>query len=139
VTGAEWGVIVVGTLGGLGGLGALLNAFFGRGKNKADVGKANAEASTVITNTAIEWIDKFEKQAEAATEAAQVAQERARELQVQMDVQAREMHAQMDAVTREARALAEMLKNLRTAIMHPNASVEGLRLLVTHGSNWDGS
>lgn len=139
MTGAEWGVIVVGTLGGLGGLSALLNAFFGRGKNKADVGRANAEASTVITNTALEWINRFEEQAEAATEAAEVAQQRARELQAQMDVQAREMHSQMDAVTREARALASMLKELRTAIMDPAATLTGLRLMVTHGSNWDES
>lgn len=128
MTGAEWGIIAVGTLGGLGGLGALLNAFFGRGKNKADVGRANAEASTVITNTAMEWIDKFERQAEAAQETADRAQ-----------VQARELQIQMDAVAREARALAAMLKELRTAIMDPKATVENLRVLVAHGSNWDGS
>lgn len=119
MTGAEWGVIAVGTLGGLGGLAALLQAFFGRGKNKADVGRANAEASTVITNTAMEWIDKFEKQAEAAQETADRAQRQARELQVQMD-----------AVVREARAVAAMLADLRTAVMHPDATLEGLRRLV---------
>ncbi|WP_433730961.1 hypothetical protein ACQP2Y_21460 [Actinoplanes sp. CA-051413] len=128
MTGAEWGVIIVGTLGGLSGLGALLQAVFGRDKNKADVGKANAEASTVITNTAMEWIDKFERQAEAAQEQADRAQRQARELQVQMD-----------AMAKEARALAEMLKELRAAILHPNATVENLRLLISHGSHWEDS
>jgi transposase-like protein len=121
VTGVEWGVIVVGLVGGLGGLGALLDAFFRRGKNRADVGKANAEASTVITNTAMEWIQKFEEQAEAATETADRAQQQARELQ-----------QQLDALSRDARALAGMLAEIRAAILHPDASLDGLRDLVNN-------
>lgn len=124
MTGAEWGVIAVGTLGGLSGLGALLNAFFGRGKNRADANQATAQASTVITNTAMEWIDKFEKQAEAATETAERAQRQARDAQ-----------DQMDAVSREARAVAQMLAELRAAIMRPDATIDGLRVLVNSGSH----
>lgn len=123
MTGAEWGVIAVGIVGGTGGIAALLNAFFGRGKNKADSGKANADANAVITSTALEWIDRFEQRAEAAQEAADRAEKQARELQTQMD-----------AVSREARALAAMLTELRTAILRPDATVEGLRLLVNTGS-----
>lgn len=127
MTGAEWGVIGVGVVGGLGGLAALLQAFFGRGKTKADSSKANAEANAVITSTAMEWIQKFEEQAESAQEAAKQAQRQA----VEAQRQATEVHAQMDTVSREARALASMLTELRAAIMRPDATIEGLRLLVS--------
>lgn len=127
MTGAEWGVVIVGTLGGLGGLAALLNAFFGRGKARADTGKANADANAVITSTAMEWIAKFEEQAESAKAAAEQAQQQAAEAKRQ----ASEVQVQMDTVSREARALASMLTELRAAIMRPDATIEGLRLLVS--------
>lgn len=106
MTGVEIGVLIVGVLGGLSGLAALANAIFGRGKTRA-------EEAQILTGTALTLMKELEKEAKAASDEADQAR------------------TQMQAVRDEARALADELHKLRTAIMRPDATVEGLRLLVT--------
>lgn len=127
MTGVEWGVIAVGVLGGTSGVAALLNAIFSKNKNRADAGKSTAEAATVVSNTAMEWIKKFEDAAEKAQAHAAKAQEQADRATEQAEL----ARTQMQAVTREARAVAQMLAELRIAIMRPDATVEGLRALIS--------
>lgn len=108
MTGTEITTAAVGVLGGLAGLGALLQAFFGRGKSRA-------EAAQIITGTAVSLMNELEEDARAArAEAAQAREE-------------------MRAVRDEARKLADELHALRTAIMRPGATVENLRILVDAG------
>lgn len=109
MTGAEWATIIVGSIGALSGGGALFNAFFGRGRTKA-------EASQIISTSAVTMMTEFEEDAKAArTEAKQV-------------------RAEMAQLASEARALADELHRLRMAIMRPDATLESLRALVTGGS-----
>lgn len=91
-------VTLIGGLGGLAGVGALFNAFFSRGKSRA-------EAAQVITGAAVTWMTEFEEEAKAARD-------------------------EVRKVRTEAHALADELHALRRAIMSPDATVEGLRLLV---------
>jgi hypothetical protein len=128
VTGtAEWAMVAVAVIGGLGGLGALLNAAFGRRKTRAD-------AAQVITGTAMEWIGKFEKAAEAAQVQAEAAQAQAAKAREQMSA----AQVQMERVTSEARALASELHALRTAILSPGADLDALRHMVRSGLNGHG-
>lgn len=119
----EWVLILVAAIGGLGGLGALANAVFGRRKTKAD-------AAQVITGTAMEWINKFEKAAEAAQANAEAAQEQAARAREQMQA----AQVQIERVTAEARALASELHLLRTAILRPDVSLDELRLMARRQS-----
>lgn len=110
MTVTQWATTLLGGVGGLAGVGALLNAFFGRGKTRA-------EATQIITGSAVSMMTEFE--ADARTARAETAQVRT------------EMRAEMRAVRDEARALAEELHRLRMAIMQPGASVDSLRVLVS--------
>ena len=109
MTGGEWDTTVLGGLGALAGVAALVNAFVGRGKTRA-------EATQIITGSAVSMMTEFEADAKAAR--AEAAQAR----------------TEMRAVREEAHLLAEELHRLRMAIMRPGASLESLRLLVS-GTN----
>lgn len=122
--GSDWAILIVGVLGGLSGLGALLNAAFGRRKTRAD-------AAQVITGTAMEWIGKFERAAEAAQVQAEAAQVQAAKARDQMQ----DAQVQIERVTAEARALATELQALRTAILSPAADLDALRRMVRSGMN----
>ncbi|MEO3929959.1 hypothetical protein ABGB07_39830 [Micromonosporaceae bacterium B7E4] len=108
MTGPMWVTLIVGVVGGLAGVAALLNAFFGRGKTKA-------EEAQIITGSAVQVMNEFQEDARAAR------------------VEAAEVRVEMRAVRDEARALAEELHRLRMAIMQPDATIEGLRALVSSG------
>jgi hypothetical protein len=88
-------------LGGLSGLGALLAAFFGRGKTRA-------EASAVVTQSAVSIINELQEDAKAARD-------------------------ELREVRTEAAMLAAELRQLRVAIFSPYATIDGLRLLAGGG------
>lgn len=108
MTGPQWVTTIAGAVGALAGLGALLNAFFGRSKTRA-------EAAQVITGTAVTWMNEFEEDAKAARRDAKAVRE------------------EMRSVRTEARALAEELHQLRTAILQPGITIDALRSLVGAG------
>lgn len=119
--GAEIATMLFGAVGALGGLGAFLTSIFGRRKQKAEAGRHEAEATQIITGTAMSLVNELEEDAKAARAEAKQARE------------------EMRALAGEARLLADELHALRTAIMRPDASLEALRLLVSGtGSNGRG-
>lgn len=72
-------------------------------------GRARVDAVDALSDAAREWVEEFKKD---ATEA----------------------RAELRACRREAHALADELRRLRLAIMHPDASIDGLRELVRAGN-----
>lgn len=108
MNGPQWVTLIVGGVGGLAGVAALLNAFFGRGKTKA-------EAAQIITGSAVQMMGEFEDAARDALAESKATRD------------------EMQEVRREARALAEELHQLRMAIMQPTATIETLRALVSSG------
>jgi hypothetical protein len=117
MTWAGWVVTLIGGLGGLTGAAALLNAWFSRGKNKAD-------AAQVLTGSALTLVHEMEDDARAAREELKQSREELKTFR-------REASTELQIVREEARALADELHRLRMAIMAPHATVESLRLLVT--------
>jgi hypothetical protein len=117
MTWAAWVVTAIGGLGGLTGAAALLNAWLGRGKNRAD-------AAQVLTGSALSLVHEMEEDARAAR--VELKQSRA-----ELKTFRREASTELQLVRQEARALADELHRLRMAIMAPNATIDSLRLLVT--------
>lgn len=119
MTWVEIATAVGGIFGGLTGVGVVVNAFLRRRNNRAEAKKTEAEETQIITGTAMSLVNELEEAVrEARTEARQAREE-------------------MRAVQAEAHELARELHSLRLAIMHPSATVESLRLLVT-GTGSDG-
>lgn len=83
---------------------------------KAIRGQGRVDAAESLGKTAREWADEFKAEA----------------------IEAR---AELRACRTEAHALADELRQLRLAILHPNASIDGLRELVRtgHGYGENGS
>lgn len=107
----DWIVPVLVALigGGLsGGLVPLVQAFRGRGRSRADTAEAFSKMSR-------EWAATFEAEATAAR--AETAA----------------LRADLRRCASEAHAIADELRRLRLAILHPAASIDGLRELVRAG------
>ncbi|MEV0608143.1 hypothetical protein AB0I61_17430 [Polymorphospora rubra] len=103
---ADWATLIAALVGALGGGGALTNAIVQRGRNKA-------EATQILTGSAMAMMGEFEADAKAARD------------------EARQVRREMAEVATQARAIAEELHRLRMAIMRPDATLEQLRALVT--------
>lgn len=121
MTAVQWVVSALGGFGGLAGIAALVNAITGRGKTRA-------EAAQILTGTAVALVNELEEAARVARAAE--ATSRA-ELQTARD----EMRGELQAVRDEARLLAGELHHLRTAILQPTATIEGVRAIVLGGGS----
>jgi uncharacterized protein (DUF3084 family) len=122
VTGAEWATLIIGGVGGTAGVAALLNAVFGRSKTKA-------EAAQVVVGSAVTLMNELEEAAREARQESRAAHDEAKASRSE----SRAAHQEMAEVRKHAHALADELHRLRTAIMHPDATIEALRALVGSG------
>lgn len=108
----DWIVPIVAAILGGGGVSAiitLIQAFRGRGRDRAD-------AADVLQDTAREWVTDFKAEAQSAR--AETAA----------------LRTEVHRVREEATALANELQKLRLAIFSPTATIDGLRDLVRRGS-----
>lgn len=108
----DWIVpIIVSVLGtsGTAGFMAIARAIRGRGRGRVD-------AVAALSETARKWVADFEAEA------------------VEARSEARRTREELRACRTEAHALADELRNLRLAILHPAATLDGLRALVRSGN-----
>lgn len=91
------------------GLADLIRAVAGRRRARAD-------EAQVLTSGVLQWAERLKKDADEAH--AEVA----------------EVRRELRSVRAEAHALADELRALRLAILHPTATIDGLRSLVQRGS-----
>lgn len=104
-------IVTLLTVGGASGLAWIVKAIRGQGK---------VDAAESLGKTAREWADEFKQEAiEARAETAT-------------------LRAEVRRCANEAHALADELRSLRMAIMHPSASIDGLRELVRTGQGENG-
>lgn len=101
-------IVAVLSGGAIPGIGMLVKVFRGRGRDRVD-------AVDALSETARKWVAEFEKEAHEAR------------------AEAREARAEVRACRAEAHALADELRSLRLAILHPAATIDGLRELVRAG------
>jgi chromosome segregation ATPase len=107
----DWLVPIVVALltGGVGSaVRPIVQAFRGRGRARVDAVEA-------LSETARKWVAEFEAD---ATEAR---------------AEARQTRVELRACRQEAHALADEIRQLRLAILHPAATIDGLRELVRAG------
>lgn len=84
--------------------------------------RVNVEVSDRLSDSALKWVQEFQEEAQRARlEGSEARREVA------------EVRRELATVRREAEALATDLRNLRGAIMAPNATLERLRALVGGG------
>jgi hypothetical protein len=103
---------VASVLMGGGGLAVLVNAFTGRRQRKAEVADR-------LSDSSLKWVQEFQEETQRARlEAAEARREVA------------EARRELGEVRHEAEALARDLRNIRGAIMAPNATLERLRAMV---------
>jgi hypothetical protein len=109
-------VTLASILFGGGGLAVLVQAFTGRKARRAEVADR-------LSDSSLKWVQEFQEETQRARlEAAAARREVA------------EVRRELAECRHEAEALARDLRNLRGAIMAPEATVERLRLLVGGGS-----
>lgn len=99
-------IVTLITVGGASGIAWIVKAIRGQGR---------VDAAAALGETARKWVADFEKEATEARAEARQAREEVR------------------TCRQEAHALADELRQLRLAILHPNASIDGLRELVRAG------
>lgn len=113
-------VTVCSLLFGGGGLAVLVNAVTGRKGRRAEVADR-------LSDSSLKWVQEFQEEtARARLEASEARREVA------------EVRRELGDVRREAEALARDLRNLRGAIMSPNATLERLRAMVGGGESTNG-
>lgn len=105
-------VTVCSLLFGGGGLAVLVNAATGKRTRKAEVADR-------LSDSSLKWVQEFQEETQRARlEASEARREVA------------EVRRELDNVRHEAEALARDLRNLRGAIVSPNATLERLRAMV---------
>lgn len=98
-------VTIASVLFGGGGLVAIINAVTGRRQRRVDVVDR-------LSDSTLKWVEQFQEEASAARNEAHEARQELRNVRT------------------EAEALARDLRDLRMAIMSPNASISTLREMV---------
>jgi chromosome segregation ATPase len=88
-----------------------------------------AEVADRLSDSSLKWVQEFQEEAAAARE--ETRQHRAETAEARREVA--NMRVELADVHRQAEGLARDLRDLRGAIMAPEATVERLRLLVGGG------
>lgn len=105
-------VAIASALMGGGGLAVLVNAFTGRRGRKAEVADR-------LSDSSLKWVQEFQEETQRARlEASEARREVA------------EVRRELADVRHQAEALAQDLRNVRGAILSPNATLERLRAMV---------
>lgn len=110
-------IVTLITVGGASGIAWIVKAIRGQGR---------VDAAASLGETARKWVAEFEEDAKEARAELRQNREESR-------VEVAALRAELGDVRREAHALADELRNLRLAVMHPNATIDGLRELVRAG------
>lgn len=116
-------VTVASLLFGGGGLAVLVNAFTGRRSRKAEVADR-------LSDSSLKWVQEFQEEAQRARVEAGEARRETSEARREMA----EVRRELAECRHEAEALAQDLRNLRGAIMSPNATLDRLRAMVGGGT-----
>lgn len=116
-----WTTAVIAAVTGLsgGGLATIVQGLFSRRKTKAD-------AADVLTDTAVSWATALKADADSARREASEAYEAARAARRELT----EVHRQMAALADEVEMVTLRLRQWRTAILDPQATLERLRAMV---------
>ncbi len=115
-----WGAALLTAAGGVGWLASLITIRASRRKILADAGKTDADAAQTIQKSALELVAEFEADAKEARAEVKA-----------MRVDMRKLEAQLGEALAEGRAAIQEYRRLKTAILDPQATVGGLRDLVT--------
>jgi len=111
---------VVGIIFGGGTMAVLVNAFTGRRTRKAEVADR-------LSDSSLKWVQEFQEETQRARlEASEARREVA------------EVRRELADVRHQAEALAADLRNLRGAILSPNATLERLRAMVGGSESFNG-
>jgi transposase-like protein len=124
-------VAVASVLFGGGGLAVLVAAFTGRKQRKAEVADR-------LSDTTLKWVQEFQEEAARSHTEAQSSRIEAADARREMAEMRRELaevRRELAAVREEALAFARDLRDLRGAIMRPDATIERLRALVGGEAN----
>ena len=111
-------IVTIITVGGASGLTWLVKALRGQGK---------VDAAAALTETARRLVADLEDDAKQARAELRQTREEAR-------TEADALRADLRRCATEARAIADELRSLRLAVLHPEATIDGLRELVRAGN-----
>jgi hypothetical protein len=110
-------IVTLLTVGGASGLTWLVQAIRGQGR---------VDAAASLAETARKMVNDFE-------EDAKLARVELRQTRDESRTEVAALRADLRRCATEAHAIADELRNLRLAIMHPAATIDGLRELVKAG------
>ena len=88
------------------------------------------EVADRLSDSSLKWVEQFQEEAGRARQEASDARRETAEARREMA----DMRREMAVVRTEAESLARDMRNLRGAIMQPNATIELLRAFVDGGS-----
>lgn len=117
-------VAVASLLFGGGGLTVLVQAFIGRKGRKAEVADR-------ISDSSLKWVQEFQEETQRARLEAAEARREASDARREVA----DLRRDVATLRAEAEGCARDLRNLRGAIMAPNATLERLRALVDGGTS----
>jgi|SRR5579859_54941 len=116
-------VAVVTAAGGVGWLASLVTVRASKRRILAQAGKTNADAAATIQKSALELVAEFEEDAKSARTEMRT-----------MRADMRSMEGQLTEALQVGREAVDELRRLKSAILDPQATLGGLRDLVTRSS-----